>query len=278
MESIGNQPRLNIPDGTYVFVPMGIPAMGKSMFVSTFQSVSDELGASFTMICCDTIRARVIKEYIDEHGNEEDKETVYQKTGKKTNQIWFEEMENAVKPKSNISFVYLDKNHPPNGVKSTLAAIKRGNSDAHMIALVPECDKLYVDDVVYPMSLRLLVSCLLRVKDRENHETLYGSVNKRMSVVLMMFNLYRNVDFESVREHDLILFKLPFTDERFEIQDRDIELTIKNALKSINPGQMPSEDTTNSVISILETSNIQLASVDMSQNLLNELRRTIASN
>ncbi|CAG9322445.1 unnamed protein product [Blepharisma stoltei] len=276
-EELDSTQNLRIPDGTYVFIPVGVPALGKSVFVSTFRSVASEIGATFEMICCDTIRGQMMEEYIKQHGNSEDKEVVFQKTGKRTNEIWYSEIERVVAPQSSLHFAFLDKNHPPNGVKSTVEAIKRGNPNAVLIALVPECEKLQTGAFFYPMSIRLLITCLCRIRERENHETLYGTVNKRMCVLLMMYNLYRDIEWEFYEKKNMIIFRIPFTDEHFEIKNPGVESVIIRALNSFQPGKFPSEEAINEVREVIESSHIEFSYLDLSTALRLELVRTLSS-
>lgn len=63
------------------------------------------------------------------------------------------------------------------------------------IAIVPDClNKFtfkYLDkQIKFPFSLTFFFSCLQRVKERKNHETLHWEGEQTIKVILMFYNFF----------------------------------------------------------------------------------------
>lgn len=82
----------------------------------------------------------------------------------------------------------------------------------------------------------------MRVKDREYHETLTGSLEKRLSVVFMMFKMYRGIadldSYLSKRGFDYVM-RFSFTDENISLPDARMLTVIPRVLADIAPNAMP---------------------------------------
>ena len=68
------------------------------------------------------------------------------------------------------------------------------STDLRLIGLVPSAaSTVQVGTDTYPFNLDFLITCFQRVKDREEHETMVGSLEKRLSVTAMMFKMYSGI-------------------------------------------------------------------------------------
>lgn len=83
-----------------------------------------------------------------------------------------------------------------------------------------------------------MIQCLLRIRDRENHETLTGNLAHKLSIVLMNYNFYNNFSFDGIQSLDYGIV-IPFTDENYSEIDENLENLIKHILLSINTQTNP---------------------------------------
>ena len=96
--------------------------------------------------------------------------------------------------------------------------------DLRIVALVPKSTKLFsYGKYRYPFSLKYLLTCLYRVQNRKEHETLKGSGIDSAKVMIFFIQMFRNFDFnqESLEGNvfDLAI-NINFSDETAEDEER----------------------------------------------------------
>jgi len=124
---------------------------------------------------------------------------IFEKTSKPARNLYIDRfsllMKSINNSKTYLHAIFVDKNHPPNGLEKATSLIKddvKARIELKIIAIAAQCENpLKIKNVEYPFSLNFLVNCLKRGLERKSHETLQGDFKKIVSVILMFFNLYK---------------------------------------------------------------------------------------
>ncbi|CAG9316057.1 unnamed protein product [Blepharisma stoltei] len=268
----------------FVIVPMGIPAMGKSFIRALFQAaIESHEGVTFSTISSGKIREKCIQEYM-ESSKIRDWDYAYQQTNWISRVNFAKSLSREMKTKSKCHVLFLDKNFPPNSIPGTFAEITKNalkTSQIRIIALVPECGTPFVinDDkrhrsFTYELSLPFLIQCLVRARNRVDHETLTGSLTKKVAIVLMMYNMYRNVRFDDFLTNGFdYIMRLPFTEENaFEVDD-NMRLVVSKTLTAFRPGGLPNEHTIRDLVELIDQYAEILPNIDPTPKISSELSK-----
>lgn len=217
---------------TFVIIPLTIPAVGKTTLV---QSLSGVFDCPVTVISSDEIRKAAIDEFM-RNNPRATLERAFDLTVSHAKRRFFKALTDSFQTTASTSIVFLDKNHPTNSIKSLQDEIYRASSHSREIILVglaPRCSqRLSTLDGSFPFSIHLLIQCLLRVKDREQHLTLDGSLEKKVGVVCMMFKLYKGIDFHTFLDqgfHHII--EVEFTDESDRLYPEELHRYLTTVLE-----------------------------------------------
>lgn len=120
--------------------------------------------------------------------------------------------------------------------------ICRQRNNVKTVLLLPESSKHTIiseNDVNdFPFSMSLLFQCLYRMKIREDHETLFGDLQKQVSVVMMIYNLFKNKDMADFVSKTDFVITVPFTDENIVPEQKFIELA-ERVLINLEIGKCP---------------------------------------
>lgn len=112
--------------------------------------------------------------------------------------------------KEETHILYLDKNHPENGLKKINEFIQEvaarfPNLKVMRLGLLPISSNRFQEKGVYryPFSAAYMLTCLKRVSEREEHLTLEGTVVDRCRIVLGFANQHRNFSLSpfSIRKY-----------------------------------------------------------------------------
>ena len=211
----------------YVFVPIGIPGMGKKYFLETLKTIVEEHGCLLSIISSNEIR----KESMDRLAKTNRKLTtdeLFDKTDKDAKNVFNERLANLLtsgdKENCKSHFIFIDRNHPPNAITGTVKFIlDHGEGlNVEIIALTPLVDGnfyTYEDQdraYAYPFSANFFFHCFDRVQTRKEHLTLTGSGTKSASVMMMFLHMFRNVKLnkQSVLKNGFHKqLRVPFTAE-----------------------------------------------------------------
>jgi len=230
-----------------VFIPIGIPGMGKTTFLSILKKLLEEKGCAITIISSDIIRKRHMDAVLKGEPSITEKKA-FEKTAKPAKIEFFNEVENAIsrtKALNQTHIIFLDKNHPPNIIQETIRFFEKpkylNEYDIRTVILKPVCSRHFRtnSNVTYPFSLTFLLTCMKRAMARTNHETLQGDDLKVASVLIAFFNLYKNFTasegyFKAEGAH--FLMELPFTHEDVEIEKsipQTLVLSFNNILQHL---------------------------------------------
>lgn len=188
-----------------VLVPISIPGSGKSFLVETLRGIIEKKGMKFSVVSSDSIRKEVT-DNLKKRNPKTTEEKAFQNSSKDAARIYEETVRRIVrateKAKEKTHVVFLDKNHPPNGIQKAVNTVKSEcprNCRLFLHALVPKCEIPFSNckrKVFYPFSLEFLLTCLHRIQNRTNHQNLQGKTTKTLNVGLMFFNMFRNVELD----------------------------------------------------------------------------------
>jgi hypothetical protein len=190
---------------TIVFIPVTIPGMGKTfLFRDVIKPYCEENNLAVRMVSSDQIRkAEMNALSAKEPGLSEN--VLFARTRESADEIFTKLLINNLKERTQEDkVIFLDKNHPPNGVKKAIDLInahKPRHADVRFLALMPKSKpsppiKIGDKEVSYPFSLETCLSCLVTVQTRKNHETLNGNGADSAAIVLMFYNMFRDFKFD----------------------------------------------------------------------------------
>jgi len=243
-----------------VIVPMGIPGMGKTYLVQRLEAEVVSLGCSFSIVSSDQVRRGCMEEYMA-RTRTTDLEKAFDSTAKKAREVFYDRVKEGLRSSKQVHVLFIDKNHPPNAVSSTLKELSKiqpkGISKLELVALVPDCTQKFTNSrgmgsSEYELSFTFLVQCLKRTIGRQEHETMVGSPAKKAAVVLMMFSMYRDVRFSDLlRQGFDHILRVPFTDESKVHYPEPLVDSIADILANLKPGSMPEEQDTQSIVTAL---------------------------
>ena len=242
----------------FFFVPVSIPGMGKSFFVSKIlMPFCKAQGVDLAVVSSDQIR----KDCMDRMAEEKPllpPHVQFENTRKEADCNFMEEIEKKLnmrlKPNS---VMFIDKNHPPNGIKKILNHIRNSlpkHYKPEIIAFVPHMQEsrnfkfdydFYITEIEkevrYPFSLDFFIKSVCRVQCRQNHETMNGDGVTSYGIMLMFFNLFKHkpldttslkgLGFDGVYKLDVGAGKT-----RFKIPQTFVE-NLTKALGGMNPGE-----------------------------------------
>ena len=85
---------------------------------------------------------------------------------------------------------------------------------------IPKCDYIIKP---YRISLNYIIQSYYRFKNRKNHETLDFEKNENANQIFLSFlSLFKNMEFKNLRDLNIYLYGLTFTDEKkIEKYDED---------------------------------------------------------
>lgn len=187
-----NKPRLLV-----CIIPLGIPGAGKSTFYKNLKKVADKAGWTCTTVSSDNIR----KDEMDNLMMKQklSKDAAFSKTAQTAGKAFYAELRRLILEagKYYAHIIFVDKNHPPNGIKNTARQIQenlREGTQLTTLYLIPEGKEDTLPN--YPFSANFFLQCFLRCKRREVHETLDNSDMTKLSSILFMFlKMYNGVEF-----------------------------------------------------------------------------------
>jgi len=213
-----------------VFIPIGIPGMGKTKHIKMLTELFEQKDMSMTTISSDQIRKRIMDKKKEENPGITHQEA-FDTTGKEAAKAYLEAIENALmKSKENnqhVHALFFDKNHPPCKLIRLIDFLHqirfKEQFNIKIVVITPQCIQGYSSrEGFYPFSLTFLVNCLQRVLARKEHETLVGDRSKKYWVVLGFFQMYKDfkVTDETIKEIKAdLLVEFPFTHEESSLEE-----------------------------------------------------------
>lgn len=165
------------------FIPIGIPGMGKTTFLTLLKQLLEEKGCAITIISSDKIRKKHLEEAM-ERTPDMTEQRAFEKSAKPAKKEFFEEVEKAIARTATLQqkthIIFLDKNHPPNIIDETIESFQKPKYKTkyrmRTVVLKPSCaTEFHMKTTTFPFSLTFLLTCIRRAVDRHEHETLKGT-------------------------------------------------------------------------------------------------------
>lgn len=148
------------------------------------------------------------------------------------------------KPSSSVHVIFIDKNHPPNGLDKTVSMINQNlprDCVSKKLYLIP---KIYSPIKDYPFSTQFFLQCYYRLQKRVEHETL-SNENPILStqVLFMFFKMFHRQLFGDNFQSDYNLdgfMEVPLTvEEPAVVIPKDIQAKMDEILKAFASGSKP---------------------------------------
>ena len=141
--------KVNVKKMLIVVVPFGIPGSGKSTFLKTMREVTERLGWSLDSVSSDATRGECMEQYIEKNPESTRKEA-FDNTNKPASKAFDQKLATRIrassKSKSPVHVLFVDKNHPPNGIPKTMNLISINSPDNFLVR------KLYlIPSITHPI-------------------------------------------------------------------------------------------------------------------------------
>mmetsp|Transcript_17475 Transcript_17475/g.12493 ORF Transcript_17475/g.12493 Transcript_17475/m.12493 type:complete len:197 (-) Transcript_17475:1214-1804(-) len=159
-------------------LPFCIPCCGKTFLWNTLQKKFAPEGWSFVSVSSDDIRQDEMSKYLSKNKNAS-KDDAFEATRKTGPRAFSDRLRYLTKDVHNHNngqthVIFVDKNHPPNGMKNSLNDIfdsMPADTDYRVCYLVPD---MTGQDLLngYPISAEFILTCLHRLQNRTDHGTL----------------------------------------------------------------------------------------------------------
>ncbi|CDW91204.1 UNKNOWN [Stylonychia lemnae] len=232
-----------------VIIPFGITGSGKTTLRENLsQIVQEKLRWNFKYVSSDEIR----KECMDKamQNGKMTRDEAFDRTGREAIKQFDYKLQKTISDisKSTKTFhvVFVDKNHPKNGIAKTVGLIHEKIPDGvnlKKLYLIPRITQPYAR---YPLSLGFLMQCFYRLMSRENHETLDNSDKVLTTqILLMFFHLYIDVKFKNQFLQECSLdgyFNVPMTYDDQQVYVPDIlGVHLERILRQTKKGDKPQD-------------------------------------
>lgn len=243
----------------YLIIPIGIPGMGKTRLSSVLETISNNNGYDFCIVSSDEIRRKSMQEY-KKKNLQADNEKVFKSTAKSSQKSYYSQLFDKILAMKQNTIIFCDKNHPPTGIESLLKHLSSVNyprSNIKLIGIAPKCrDFIEIPNKKFEFSLDFLITCMIRVINREGHPVLNGSKSKQIGVILAMFNLFKNYEIESCLNNGIdFLVRVPFAEETGNVGGSQLRNFLLDKLRFLRlDAEFRSNETEDLVDQLLEVS------------------------
>eukprot|EP00347_Sterkiella_histriomuscorum_P011394 403372627 len=233
-----------------VVIPFGTTGSGKSTFKNYLEKyVVDQFGWRFESVSSDECRGKVMQNLMA--NKKLSREQAFDQSNKNALSMYNDQLGRILrkidKSPSKINIVYLDKNHPINGLPRAVEVVEQNtpkNVILKKVYLIPK-----ISDPIrrYPFSYNFLIQCFLRLMSRDDHETLDNSNPiETAQILLMFFHLYLHVKFDShlLQQYRLDnYFKIPLTADCKSLNEvpLSIQSKVDQLFKNTKKGDKPQD-------------------------------------
>ena len=184
----------------FVFIPIGIPGMGKSHFSSAYleKSLKSADGsAQYTTISYDVIRKQCLDKWMQKNP-QKIVEDGLKATAKEATSKWFESLQSELtrSTKQGTSAIFLDKNYPPAEFAQTLSTINSHQLEGVQITKIAVVPTIAQPLDSYPFSADFFLQCYLRCLGRSGHLTISNDDPERIvKILVLFFKQFKDVAF-----------------------------------------------------------------------------------
>ena len=236
-----------------VFISIGIPGMGKSHIIPKLQS----LYPSLCVVSSDQTRSCEMLKLQAENPHLSHTE-LFNKTNKSGKALFESQLKSASFP------LYIDKNFPPRGF--TLSSLPL-TSPYSIVAFYQKSSTFQIGEKYWPFSLEVLYTCIQRVLNRKNHETLVDPLNS-VQICILMYNLFQNFNFYYYLKHGVDkLVPVNYVDEARVVLPPDFKFEISSILKTLKPGKLPNPDQVAKVMKTVDQNAMIASEIIIGENI-----------
>lgn len=223
---------ISIKKKLFLIIPIMLPGNGKTFLIPYLhEALISEKNFSWEAISSDKIRKECMSNLAQRQPTCKE-EKLFEQTGKIANinltkNIEFQ-IRNIRNSNKEFNFLFIDKNHTPNTFEKVIENARKmvpEGVELSIVALCPECNnknQITTEQAhFYPFSWKYFFTCLYRVQNRTEHETLVGKGEKSANVMIMYLQLFRDfllsdqnlkqTGFDSVVRIDLTEEQSPFS-------------------------------------------------------------------
>ena len=130
-----------------------------------------------------------------------------------------------------------------------------------VVAFIPKTTQEFVDGLSWPISFKVLYTCICRVLTRKDHQTLNQTDAENISLLIKMYNFYRGYDFKYyVRLGVKKLIPINFIDENTEIPEQCKQKLIE-ILKETKPGKDPKASSVEELLALIPEKNLSFPNI-----------------
>eukprot|EP01017_Pseudomicrothorax_dubius_P027925 TRINITY_DN3273_c0_g3_i3.p1 TRINITY_DN3273_c0_g3~~TRINITY_DN3273_c0_g3_i3.p1 ORF type:complete len:577 (-),score=151.28 TRINITY_DN3273_c0_g3_i3:584-2314(-) len=250
-----------------ILIPIGIPGMGKTFFLQSFEKTCKEAGCVLNIVSSDSVRKEVM-DSLAARSKKLSKEELFDKSAKEARDLFFQRLTRLCKvADADKRFIFIDKNHPPNALNGTFRCIRESvpaNVELKVVGVVPQCQSQYqADGHIYPFSMTFFLNCLDRVQNRTGHETLNADGARSAGILFKFLQMYKGVALSQksleIEGFDGLL-TIPFTDQYIETVynfDSDFKQLFKKILNQSKDNGTPDEDLVNEFLNRVKALNLK---------------------
>ena len=221
----------------FLILPLGIPGMGKSFMESVIKKIALKKGYQFSSIVSDNIRLESMEIYKSKN-IDADPEKVFNKTATSSKKNYYNQLFDLIEKNTGKLIIYCDKNHPPEALSSLIRRLSEKFPTEKRIKLIgisPKCtNPVILPNTKLEFSLNFILSCMSRVLTRKNHQTMNGSNEKKIGVVLSMLSLYKNYEFDTCLSNGVdYLLRIPFCQDDEEYGNSELRKLLMEKLSNL---------------------------------------------
>ncbi len=261
----------------YIFAPIGIPGMGKSFNLKILERLLTRSDISVHVVSSDRIR----KECMDHLATNPklSRDEIFKESKAPAEELFFKRLNDAVlhaKKSQKYNFLLIDKNHPPlaiNSLKKLAEFAKKVQVEFELIAILPIIDgdlfafSYHHQTYQFPFPAEFFFTCLSRLQNRKEHDTLPGNGTKSANILTMFFNLYRDfpLDNESLLKYGFTqTLALPLTGQSKKIYlPSELTQALIKVLQITSVGSLcPDESAINYLLDVFEKGSLALSFPD----------------
>lgn len=196
-------PRKNVLS---VIVFYGLSCIGKTHFSEFFNKICTERGIQFYSVSSDESSRQAMDAYLKANP-QHDEETAFTKSKKQGITIFNNNIKKVIKElESGPALLFLDKvMHGGRFLKGFKKSFPSSTHEIRMIAVYPWTDSRFIVNKGFnvPFSASLILNVCHRMLNRDAHETVSGSIKKKLFLALSFVMLYKNIrSIEKLKSKD----------------------------------------------------------------------------
>lgn len=226
----------------------GLSALGKTFFLNHFLKSCEEKKVNCQIVSSDDCSKKIIDDLKAKDPSLSD-DAAFEKSRKGAIKLFEDSIQKEVNSlKNGCNIIVLDKVMNGGRFLKNLDKTFNPKCSTKLVALIPECPEPfnYSPHGVVPFSESLIINVIFRILNREEHQTVSGSDEKKLSLGLSFVKLYNNLksltekkDEGGIDQFFEISFHQESADTKKQIPE-ELSNLLKETLKKLKPFDDPS--------------------------------------